>query len=191
MNGYYSAFLDLRSRACLVIGTGDLCDQKAAALARAGARVARADRFDPDDAQSVYLIVADVDVDEARSIQEFAEAHRIFVNIVDKPEFCSFILPAVLDRGDLKIAVSTGGASPALAGWIRRRLEELFGWEYAILLSELRRTRSKIHRQLPIYSHRKLLYRRLFNDGILDVARNGGTKAVRARLEKAVGEFCP
>lgn len=191
MNGYYPAFLDLRNRSCLVVGTGDLSDEKAAALERAGARVKRSACFDPTDAQDVYLIVADVEDREAAEIREFGDSRAIFVNLVDKPEFCSFILPAVLERGDLKIAVSTGGSSPALAGWIRRRLEEAFGFEYAILLAELRRTRRKIRRRLTRYSDRRLLYRRLFDNGILDAAREGGAKAVRARLERAVEEFQP
>ncbi len=191
MNGYYPAFLDLRDKSCLVVGTGDLSDEKAAALNRAGARVKRAVGFDPEDARGAFLIVADVEEREAAAIRDFGDARKIFVNLVDKPEFCSFILPAVLERGDLKIAVSTGGSSPALAGWIRRRLEEAFGFEYAILLAELRRTRCKIRRRLTRYADRKLLYRRVFDGGILDAAREGGAKAVRVRLERAVEEFRP
>lgn len=189
MTPYYPAFLDLRNRACLVVGTGKLCDEKAAALEGAGACVRRSAHFDPAEASRACLIVADVDPKEAAMIRTFGEERRVFVNIVDKPDFCSFILPAVLHRGDLQIAVSTAGSSPALAGWIRRRLEALFGSEYAVLLGELRRTRQDIRRRLSLYADRKAFYRRLFDDGILEEARTGGTEAVRLRLEREIEEF--
>lgn len=191
MNRYYPAFLDLRDKPCLVVGTGDLCEEKAATLERAGARVSRSVGFDEEMARDHFLIVADVDEALARTIWEFGGRHRIFVNIVDKPRFCSFILPAVLHRGDLQIAVSTGGASPALAGWIRRRLEQDFGSEFAVLLEELGRTRQSIRRRFSRYSDRKFFYYRLFENGILESARTGGEAAVRERLERAVEEFEP
>lgn len=191
MNRYYPAFLDLQGRACLVIGSGSLCAEKASALERAEAHVITANRFDPGQAREAFLIVADVDEEEAKAIRQFGDRHRIFVNIVDKPKYCSFILPAVLHRGDLQIAVSTGGSSPALAGWIRRRLEAAFGTEYAVLLAELRRTRRQIRQRLTRYSDRKIFYRRLFDNGILDAARLGGEPAVRSSLERAMEEFRP
>ncbi|MFZ0428718.1 MAG: bifunctional precorrin-2 dehydrogenase/sirohydrochlorin ferrochelatase [Acidobacteriota bacterium] len=191
MNPYYPAFLDLQGKECLVVGTGSLCDEKAAALEAAGALVKRTARFDPVQARGAFLIVADVDPDQAAEVQAFGQNQQIFVNIVDKPQFCSFILPAVLRRGDLQIAVSTGGASPALAGWIRQRLESAFGSEYAVLLSELRRTRQGIRQRLTRYGDRKRFYRQLFDEGLAETARQGGDTAVRARLTGALEEFRP
>ncbi|MEJ2483420.1 MAG: peptidylprolyl isomerase [Gemmatimonadota bacterium] len=85
MNAYYPAFLDLRDKSCLVVGTGGLSDEKAASLNRAGARVKRAVRFDPEDARDVFLIVADVEEREAAAIRDFGDTRKIFVNLVDNP----------------------------------------------------------------------------------------------------------
>ncbi len=110
------------------------------------------------------------------------------MNVVDKPRFCSFILPAILRRGELSVAVSTGGASPSLAGWIRQNLEGSFGDEYGVLLSELRRTRDVIKGRIPSYRGRKEFYYGLFENGILATARESGAIGVREALSRRLGE---
>ena len=129
---YFPVFLDLKGRLCLVIGNGDLAVDKAEALDRAGGLVRRSSEFVPAEARDAFLIVAAVeDKAVAKRIKDFAEAHRILVNVVDQTEYCNFIAPALVHRGDLVIAISTSGSSPALAKRIRRQLESQFGPEYA------------------------------------------------------------
>jgi precorrin-2 dehydrogenase/sirohydrochlorin ferrochelatase len=162
---YFAAFLDLRGRRCLVVGGGEIGERKArallqcgaqvtvvspavtrglAALAAAGRVVDRRRTFRRSDLRGCALVVAatgDPSVDAA--VAALGRRGRVLVNVVDRPELCDFILPSVLQRGELQIAVSTGGRSPALAREIRRRLEALFGPEYAELIArtgEARRT---------------------------------------------------
>lgn len=148
MADYFPAFLDLRGRACLVVGGGSVAERKARALVECGARVTvvsplvttglaalvaadrivhRARRFRRSDLRGCALAIAatgDSIVDAA--VESTGRRRRVLVNVVDRPEQCDFILPSVLRRGELQIAVSTGGRSPALAREIRRRLEGLF-----------------------------------------------------------------
>jgi len=153
---YFPAFLDLRGRRCLVVGGGEVGERRVRALLECGARVTvvspavtpglaalaasgrvvnRARSIRQSDLRGCALAVAatgDPLVDGA--VAEMARRWRVLVNVVDRPEHCDFILPSVLRRGELQIAVSTGGRSPALAREIRRRLEGLFGPEYAALV---------------------------------------------------------
>ncbi|HEX21059.1 MAG TPA: bifunctional precorrin-2 dehydrogenase/sirohydrochlorin ferrochelatase, partial [Actinobacteria bacterium] len=100
-----------------------------------------------------------------------AETNNILINVVDKPELCSFFMPAVVNRGDLQIAVSTNGKSPALAKRIRRRLEEEYGPEYAPWLNLVSEYRRKIMQKEPDKRKRKQAYDRLFNSNILEKVR--------------------
>jgi precorrin-2 dehydrogenase/sirohydrochlorin ferrochelatase len=167
---YFAAFLDLRGRRCLVVGGGPIAERKALALLDCGARVFvaspvltpalaalvaagrvehRARPFRRADVRGCALAVAATGratVD--RVVAEAARARRVLVNAVDRPALCNVILPSVLRRGELQIAVSTGGRSPALAREIRRRLEPLFGPEYATLVERAARERARARRRL-------------------------------------------
>jgi precorrin-2 dehydrogenase/sirohydrochlorin ferrochelatase len=156
MADYFPAFLDLRGRRCLVVGGGEIGERKTRALLECGARVTivsplltpglaalaasgrlvhRARPFVRSDPRGCALAVAatgDPRVD--RVVAAAARRWRALVNVVDRPQHCDFIVPAVLRRGELQIAVSTGGRSPAIAREIRRRLERFFGPEYGELI---------------------------------------------------------
>lgn len=147
MSDYFAAFLDLRGRRSVVVGGGEIGERKALALLDAGsgvtvvsptvtdrlAALAAAQRIDhrsrcfrSSDLSGASLAVAatgDAVVD-AR-VAAAARRLRVLVNAVDRPELCDFILPSVLRRGPVRVAVSTGGKSPALAREIRRHLERL------------------------------------------------------------------
>jgi len=188
MTPCFPATLKLENRSCLVVGTTSLAAEKAQGLEHAGALVTRVARFDPEVARGAFLIIADVETAAASVIREFGEEHRIFVNVVDKPEFCSFTLPSVLNRGRLSIAVSTGGNSPAMAAWVRRSLEGLIGEEYTAVVEELGTARNSIRQAIPDYSARRDFYYALFASGILETARSRGTQGVRAFLRKKLKE---
>jgi precorrin-2 dehydrogenase/sirohydrochlorin ferrochelatase len=160
---YFPAFLDLRGRRCLVVGGGEIGERKARALLECGAEVSvvspaltpglaalatagavhwRPRAFRKADARGCTLVIAASGV-TAVDTAAAAEARRrgALVNVVDRPAHCDFIFPSVLRRGDLQIAVSTGGRSPALAREIRKRLEPQFGPEYASLVDRVGVTR--------------------------------------------------
>ena len=171
MPDYFAAFLDLRGRRCLVVGGGEVGERKAralleygahvivvsptvtaglAALAVVGRIVERLRPFRRADLRGCALVMAatgDPVVDDA--VAALAHRARALVNVADRPERCDFILPSVLQRGDLQIAVSTGGRSPALAREIRRRLETVFGPEYAELIARTGRARQAARAAAP------------------------------------------
>jgi len=146
---YYQAGLNLRGRPCLVVGGGGVAQRKAAGLHEAGARVrvvapeclpmpqgaAVARRpFEDADLDGVVLAVAASDDRELNArVARLAREHGVWVNVVDEPDEGDVVLPAVVRRGDLRIAISTGGASPALARRLRERLDAELGPEWGDL----------------------------------------------------------
>jgi siroheme synthase-like protein len=166
MGTYYAAFLDLRGRGALVVGGGTVAERKVSGLLDAGARVRlvsptvtpalatravarilehRARAFRRHDVRGCAIVVAATgvpDVDDA--VAAAARRARALVNVVDRAEACDFILPSVLRRGDLQIAVSTGGRSPALAREIRRHLEEQFAADSGTVIAWAGRARARV-----------------------------------------------
>ena len=164
MPDYFPAFLDLRERRCLVVGGGEIGERKARELLACHARVTvvspcltaelqtlaqtdrlvwRARTFLRSDVRRCALVIAATGI-PAVDTAVAAEARRrgVLVNAVDRPAQCDFIFGSILRRGELQIAVSTGGRSPALAREIRRRLEPMFGPEYAELVEQVGRERA-------------------------------------------------
>jgi len=163
MPDYFPAFLDLRARRCLVVGGGPIAERKVHGLLECGARVIvvsptlvaglaqlaaigriehRPRVFRKIDARGCVLVIAATgigSVDDAVAVA--ARRHGALVNAVDRPARCDFIYGAVLRRGELQIAVSTGGRAPALAREIRRRLEPVIGDDYAALVEVVGRER--------------------------------------------------
>lgn len=162
---FYPIFLDVQDRDCLVVGGGDVGTRKALGLAKAGARVRVVSpyfspglekskqknirlvykAYEPSDLGRAFLVFAATNnPDLNEQIQVQAKKNRILCNIVDAPDLSDFILPSVVERGDLAIAVSTSGSSPALARKIRRDLGEKFGPEYDIFLELMGNIRKKL-----------------------------------------------
>ena len=157
----YPVALRVEDMACLVVGAGPVAARKAASLLECGARVtviapevcAKVEelkvtcirrRYERGDAANYRLVVTATGLDEIdRAVFRDAEDAGVLVNAADDPEACRFLLPSVLRRGPVSIAVSTGGASPYLAVWLRRRIGEVVGPEFAavaVLLGETRHT---------------------------------------------------
>ena len=163
MADYFPVLLDLRGRLALVVGGGAVAARKVrdllqcgasvtvvspaitgdlAMLAAAGRIVHRARPFRRVDVRDAALVIAATGVpDVDTGVAAESRRRRALVNVVDRPAQCDFIAPSVLRRGDLQIAVSTGGRSPALAREIRRRLERVIGPEYADLVERVGRAR--------------------------------------------------
>jgi len=160
---YYPLFVDLRNKKVVVVGGGSVAERKVQGLLSADAHiklvspevtealkkmasdglihhVARA--FVPEDLDKAWLVIAATDDTEVQElVYKEALSQRIFCNVVDLPEFCSFIVPSIIRRGDLCLSISTGGMSPALAQRLRKELEQSLGsfyGDYVSLLGELR-----------------------------------------------------
>jgi siroheme synthase-like protein len=170
---YYMACLDLDGRSCLVLGGGAVALEKARGLLECGARVTvvapqvRAELADLDvelvrrgyrttDLDGRFLVVAATSISSLnRRVYADAEARSLLCNVVDVPELCSFILPAVLRRDPIAVAVSTGGASPALAQRLRDDIAAVVRPEHAELAERLRELRPWAKAHLPTYEARR------------------------------------
>ena len=196
----YLVNLDVRDRPALVVGAGDVAARKIAALLRAGARVtvvalhaggavlalARDGRvrleqraFAPGDARGALVVIGATN-DEAvnRQIARDAAASGALVNIVDRPELCTFTVPAVVHRGDLTLAVSTEGQCPSLARAVRERLERQYGPEWAEAVVRLGDLRRRLMRDGCSYSRVQAAVSALIEAGLVDaIARGDETRA--------------
>lgn len=164
---YYPLMLKVKGESCLVVGGGSVALQKARALRRAGADVtAVSPRFTPAfsrlairllrrrfraaDVRGRVLVVAGTDSPETnRAVHDACRRRRVPVNVVDVPELCSFIVPSVVRRGPVVVAISTGGRSPSLAKALRRRLEALLPRSLGAAARRLGAARRELLRALP------------------------------------------
>jgi len=170
-------FLDIKAQSCLVVGGGEIAARKVSLLQRAQAnitvispelgatltkeyencRIAYAKKsFDETDLLDYSLVIAATDNSEVNIlISTLAKANHIPVNVVDHPELCSFIMPSIIDRSPVVIAVSTGGASPVLARLIRTKLEALIPAGYGHLAAFARSFRDKVKAKITTDSGRR------------------------------------
>lgn len=214
---YYPAFLDLRGRRCLVVGAGPVGEGKIGGLLRAGAAVRAVSKtateavmgwageglielelrpFRPGDLDGCFLAIAATEDSELNTaVFEGAEARRMLCNVVDVPRLCSFILPSIHRDGDLAIAISTGGASPALARKIRLELGARYGPEHAEALELLGALREEAKRAWPGPGDRKVIFERLVYapagpDGarLLDLVRAAEAERIEAWVERCLAE---
>lgn len=162
----YIACLDLTDRKVLVVGSGPMADEKADGLRACGAAVERVDMdgYSSDLLDSAYLVVvATSDRSFDRSVFEDAESRSMLVNVADVPELCNFILPAIARRGPLVVAISTSGASPALAKRMKREAAEMFDDAYARLAELLDGLRAWAREELPDYAARRDFFDSIVN----------------------------
>ena len=182
MSILFPMFVKLAGRRCLVVGGGPVAEvkvegllaseatvvviapevtEKIAAWARKQRLTRHAREFQPSDLDGSFLVIAATGVDAVNeSVFREADARGILCNAVDEPERCHFYYPAVVRRGPLQIAISTGGLSPSLASRLRRELEEQFGPEYKRWIEELGALRQKAFaRQVDPRRRTRLLHR--------------------------------
>ena len=199
---FYIACLKLTGRRCLVVGGGDIglekvegllsCDASVVlvapdvieplrALAAEGSIAWEQRTYEPADLEGTFMAIACTnDTDVNISVFDDAERRAMLVNIVDVPPLCNFILPAIVRTGPLAIAISTAGASPALAKRMKREVAELFGEEYARLAIMLNDARGWAKGTLPTYQDRKAFF-----EGIVN-GRPDPVELLRAGDEQAV-----
>lgn len=143
--------------------------------------------YQPGDLAGAFLAYASVDSpSRAATIRAEAEREGVLLNVIDRPEACSFIAPAVVARGLLTIAVGTGGASPGLAARLRRRLEEQFGPEYGPYVAIL----GAIRERLAGNPARVDVLGTLLDSPLLDLVRRDDRVAIDHLLARAMGDGC-
>jgi siroheme synthase-like protein len=206
---FYIACLRLTGRRCVVVGGGDVglekvegllaCDaevtlvapeahEELIALAREGSIRWAPREYVPEDLDGALIAIAATgDTEVNIRVFEDAEARSMLVNVVDVPPLCNFILPAIVRTGPLAIAISTAGASPALAKRMKREVSELFGEEYARLAVLLGDARGWAKATLPSYQDRKEFFESIVNGepDPIELLRAGDEQAVRDLIEAA------
>jgi siroheme synthase-like protein len=205
----YIACLMLSGRPCLVVGGGDVGLEKVEGLLACGAAVtvvapeahdtlsgyAREGSiaweqrpYRPDDLEGKFLVIAaTADTDVNIGVHDDAERRQMLCNVVDVPPLCNFILPAIVRSGPLAIAISTSGASPALAKRMRDEIAETFGEPYARLAIMLNDARGWAKATLPTYQDRKRFFESIVNGDPdpVELVREGREDAVLALIEAA------
>jgi siroheme synthase-like protein len=150
--------------------------------------------YEPSDLEHAFMVIAATNDSEVNiAVFEDAEQRAMLVNVVDVPPLCNFILPAIVRTGPLAIAISTAGASPALAKRMKREISELFGEPYAHLAVLLNDARGWAKSTLPTYQDRKEFFEGIVNGDPdpVELLREGDVDAVRDLIATAQREFAP
>jgi precorrin-2 dehydrogenase / sirohydrochlorin ferrochelatase len=205
----YVACLRLEGRRCLVVGGGAVGLEKVEGLLACGAEVRlvapaaigpleelAAERsirwerrpFAPPDLDGAFLAIAATgDTEVNIGVYEEAERRAMLVNVVDVPPLCNFILPAIVRSGPLAIAISTAGASPALAKRMKREIGEHYGGPYARLAEILNDSRGWAKATLPTYQERKAFFESIVGGepDPVELLRRGDERAVHELIDAA------
>jgi len=206
---YLPIFLKLEGQRAAVIGGGEVAARKAGLLLDAGARVIvtapalgeelqplaqdgriehRAEPFSPAALEDVFLVIAATDDRRVNiEVSRQARARGMPVNVVDDPELCTFILPAIVDRSPVLIASSTGGASPVLARLLRARLESLIPASYGELAKLAQRFRDRVKAALP-QSQRRRFWERVLSGPIAELVFSGRVEQAEQALARTLDE---
>ena len=197
--GFYPVIIDLTDKPCLVIGGGVIGLRKAQALVEAGARVKlispevdkRIEALDnidierrvyqPGDIDGYTLVFAATGNREVNVIiKREAEEKGITINVVDDPELCSFIVPAIVRRGYLMVAITTSGKAPAFAKRLKHMVEYVFGEEYGPYIALLGEVRERVRALYPTQPQREAAMNRVLdNTSIFPLVKEGQTEEAR------------
>lgn len=207
---YYPIFLDIQNRRCLVVGGGAVGCRKALTLLACGARVTvvtpeaeeklldlsaagtiewRKKTYQAADLDGMFLVIGATG-DEGLNLQIKTDADKQgkLCNIADRPEACHFILPAVVKRGDLVIAISTSGQSPAFAKKVRKDLETAFGPEYAEFLKLMGAIRRKLLGRKHEPDEHRRLFEQLIDKGLVHMIKDRDRSSIDTLLYDTFGK---
>jgi precorrin-2 dehydrogenase/sirohydrochlorin ferrochelatase len=205
----YPIFANLTDKPCLVVGGGAVAERKVEDLRLAGARVTvvapaltprlqelagageivnLGETFRPEQVAGMALVLAATDDPEVNAqVSAAAQSAAIWVNVADAPEFCTFIVPAKVRRGDLTVAISTGGASPALARKLRQEMEQRFGPEYGPYLALLKTVRARLLAERRGSPDNDRLFHRLVDSPLLAAVAAGDRPRIVEVLTEILG----
>ena len=207
---YYPVNLDILNRKCLVVGGGSVGTRKVITLLDCGATIIvvspvaseklleLADNsvitlkkrpYQTSDLDGTFLVIGATDDEELnRQISADAEKLNMLCNIADRPEVCNFILPSIVNRGDLVISISTSGKSPAFAKKLRKELEKQFGEEYAEFLRLMGAIRKKLLRKKHQPEAHKHLFEQLISSGLIEMIKNNKKEDINSLLFEIFGK---
>jgi len=199
-------FLNIENKVCLVVGGGDVASRKVDHLLIANARInliakdicqdiealissGRITRLEGDYNESMMdaceLVIAATDNKSLNSIiSKDARRRHLPVNVVDNPDLCTFIMPSVIDRHPVQIAISTGGASPVLARLLRARMETMIPSAYGKLAELIHSFREKVKGKIPDMRQRRRFWENILQGPVTELLYSGQDKAALALLEK-------
>lgn len=201
-------FMNLRGRKGLIVGAGEVAARKAVLLQQAGAEIHivspvlggplkemleqgqihyRQGEFYETDLDGMALVIAATDQEAVnRRVSELAHARQLPVNVVDNPELCSFIVPSIIDRSPVQIAVSTGGSSPVLARLLRARLESAIPAAYGRLAELVESFRDKVKARFDNVNARRKFWEEVLQGRIAEMVFSGNEDGARAALGEAI-----
>ncbi len=201
MKKYYPVSLDMTDKRCVIIGGGAVAERKAERLIECNAQVVvvsrsltpvledrkKANTIEHIDADyekktilGAFMVIGATDRDDVNAqVSQDALSLGILVNIVDDPDRCNFILPSLLQQGDLSIAISTGGKSPALARKIREELQQQYGPEYGSLLTIMGSLRKEVLAQGHASEVNKAVFEALVRSDMLQAIRDANGNLVK------------
>lgn len=190
----YPMYVNLTDKRCLVVGAGKVAERKIASLIKAAARVTVVSptstpgiqkwsdegsvtlhlrTFSPEDVHKMTIIIAATDDPAVNlAVHQACQPHQ-WVNIADRPDLCSFFVPATVERGDLQVAISTGGANPGLAKKLRRQAEEWMGPEYESYTQFLGEMRQQVLSLGLEEGEKRIILRELLDDRFFQWTQNG------------------
>jgi precorrin-2 dehydrogenase/sirohydrochlorin ferrochelatase len=206
---YYPVCLDIQNRKCLVVGGGHVGTRKVQTLLACGARVtvvspevtadlaeaARQERIElrrrayrTSDMEGAFLVIGATNNETLnRQVHKDAEKAGRLCNIADQPHLCNFVLPALACQGDLIIAISTSGRSPAFAKHLRRRLQARFGPEYGRFLDLMGAVRNRLLAAEHAPEAHKPLFEQLIQSGLVDMIRDDDIDGINQVLSRVLG----
>lgn len=204
---YYPIYLDIENRSVVIIGGGNVCARKAETMMKYGARVTvvspefteeiekwaaegclqlQRKKYDESDIEGANVVIASTDDEQVNTkIAADCRARRIPVNVVDVTPLCEFIVPAIIEKGSIQIAISTGGSSPAVARTLKEDLHRAIGPEYAEVNDVLGSLRDAAKKQLPTDIDRKRFFDGIIAHGILQMLRDGRRREAYETIARA------
>ena len=207
---YYPIFLDVEDRGVTIIGGGNVCARKAETMLRYGARVTvvapeiadeierlarygsiaiKRKAYDASDLDGASIVIASTDDESINGrVARDCRRRKIPVNVVDVTHLCEFIVPAIVEKGSIQLAVSTGGKSPALARTLKEDLQKLVGPEYSELNDLLGTLRPEAKKILPTDADRKRFFDGILSRGVLQMLREGRRKEAFDTIARACQE---
>ncbi|PYQ59831.1 MAG: siroheme synthase [Acidobacteria bacterium] len=207
---YYPIFLDVEDHDVVIVGGGAVCTRKAETMMRYGANVTvvapdvteeiagwaesgkinlRRKEYEDGDLDGASIVIASTD-DECVNgrVARDCRRRKIPVNVVDVTHLCEFIVPAIVDKGSVHLAISTGGKSPALARTLKEDLQKLVGPEYSELNDLLGSLRPSAKKALPTDADRKRFFDGILARGVLQMLRDGKRDEAHETIARACEE---
>tara|TARA_B100000035_G_scaffold63895_1_gene51788 strand:- start:1391 stop:2794 length:1404 start_codon:yes stop_codon:yes gene_type:complete len=210
---YFPFFLQLDKLPCLIVGGGSVAERKLDLLIKAKAditiislefsdyildlaretnikcvkqeyseKILEGNKFN-------FVISATNDISLNERVAKDCKKHNIIVNVVDQPEICDFIFPSILERGDITVAVSTGGASPVLARVLRTKLETMVPGSYGKLAEIVAANRIKVREKMKKFSSNKIFWEKMLNGKFLELVLSGKNEEAKQFLDQQIDNF--